>query len=152
MRSPRRRKTKPSTLTAFETLEQRAMLAGLGQDSSCDLGSTADVLGTGFSTPPVIVLTSDSSALETTGRSAAPSSPSGSHGSQSTGPVFVSGAGLPKGTSTAGVGSSSYPSGSVLLDHAGSGTGSSSTTIGSRSSPNGGALASDRAGERTMVN
>lgn len=144
MRIQRRRKTQWPTSTAFEPLEQRAMLAGLGQDSLSGLGSTSVETPTVFACPPIITLPSGSVALGTSESAVASSSTSASDGSQSIGPVFVSGAGLPKGTSTAVGGRDSSPSSLDLSDNAGSGTGSPSSTIGSRSVLSGGALNSER--------
>ncbi len=105
MRSARRKKTHPSTRTAFESLESRAMLAGLGTDSLSGLGSTTGVLLPGVSSPAGIVLTGGSPTL---------GSASGTSGSQPNGPVLLGGSGSGSGSSTGGSGSSA-PNGPVLL-------------------------------------
>jgi hypothetical protein len=113
-------------LAVIERLESRAMLAGLGQDSLGGLGSITAVLLPGVSSPPGIVLT---------GGSPTPGSTAGSGGSQSTGPVLLSGTGSGTGSSTSGSGSSA-PNGPVLFSGTGPGTGSS-TSGSSSSAPNG---------------
>ena len=105
MRSARRKKTHPSTRTAFESLESRAMLAGLGTDSLSGLGSTTAVLLPGTSSSSGIVLTGGSPTL---------GSASGTSGSQPNGPVLFCGTGSGSGSSTSGSGSST-PNGPVLL-------------------------------------
>ena len=126
MRSARRKKTHPSTRTAFESLESRAMLAGLGTDSLSGLGSTTAVLLSGSSSPAGIVLTGGSPTL---------GSASGTSGSQPNGPVLLGGSGSGSGSSTGGSGSST-PNGPVLFCGTGSGSGSSTSGSGS-STPNG---------------
>ncbi len=124
---PRTHKKKLSDLrTVVEPLEPRAMLAGLGQDSLSGLGSITAVLLPGVSSPPGIVLT---------GGSPTPGSTAGNGGSQSTGPVLLSGTGSGTGSSTSGS-DSSAPNGPVLFSGTGSGTGSS-TSGSSSSAPNG---------------
>jgi hypothetical protein len=126
MRSARRKKTHPSTRTAFESLESRAMFAGLGTDSLSGLGSTTAVLLSGSSSPAGIVLTGGSPTL---------GSASGTSGSQPNGPVLLGGSGSGSGSSTGGSGSST-PNGPVLFCGTGSGSGSSTSGSGS-STPNG---------------
>ena len=115
----------------IESLENRAMLAGLGQDSLSGLGSITAVLLPGVSSPPGIVLTGGSPTLGST---------AGTGGSQSTGPVLFCGTGSGAGSSTSGS-SSSAPNGPVLLGGSGSGTGSS-ISGSSSSAPNGPVLSS----------
>ena len=129
MRSARRRKTHPSTRTAFELLEPRAMLAGLGPDSFSVLGSTTAVLLPGVSSPVGIVLTC--------GRPT-PGSASGTGDSQSTGLALPSNSGSGTGSSSAGSSGTSNSGGLMLPSNSGSGAGSSS--IGSSSGSNSGVL------------
>jgi hypothetical protein len=105
----------------IESLESRAMLAGLGQDSLSGLGSTTAVLLPGVSSPPGIVLTGGSPTL---------GSAAGTGGSQSTGPVLLCGTGSGTGSSTSGSGSSTT-NGPVLFCGTGSGSGSSTGGSGS---------------------
>ena len=121
--------------TVIEPLENRAMLAGLGQDSLSGLGSITAVLLPGVSSPPGIVLTGGSPTLGST---------AGAGGSQSTGPVLFCGSGSGTGSSSSGS-SSSAPNGPVLLGGSGSGTGSSSSGSSS-SAPNGPVLSSQYTG------
>ena len=121
--------------TVIEPLENRAMLAGLGQDSLSGLGSITAVLLPGVSSPPGIVLTGGSPTLGST---------AGAGGSQSTGPVLFCGSGSGTGSSSSGS-SSSAPNGPVLLGGSGSGTGSSSSGSSS-SDPNGPVLLSQYTG------
>ena len=81
MRSARRRMTHRSTRTAFESLESRAMLAGLGPDSFSGLGSNTAVLLPGVSGTNLF---SDSLTSGPIGSSASPTSPSGLSGTQPT--------------------------------------------------------------------
>ena len=103
------------------------MLAGLGQDSLSGLGSTTAVLLPGVSSPPGIVLTGGSPTL---------GSKSGTVGSQSTSPVFLSGTGPGPGSSTAGTSSSFAPFGPILFSSTGSGTGSFTSGVSSSFPPN----------------
>ena len=136
MRSARRGKTHPSTRTVFESLEPRAMLAGLGPDSYSVLGSTTAVPLPGVSALAGINLSGDS---PTPGSSVTSASQSGSNssGSQSAGLALASGSGA--GSATAGSSGSSISGGLALASGSGSGAGSSTT--GSSSSSNSGGLA-----------
>jgi hypothetical protein len=107
-------------LAVIERLEFRAMLAGLGQDSLSGLGSITAVLLPGVSSPPGIVFNGGSPTLGST---------AGTGGSQSNGPVLLSGTGSGTGSSTSGSGSST-PNGPVLYSGSGSGTGSSTSGSG----------------------
>ena len=136
--SAKHHKTPPRTstlCTVIESLENRAMLAGLGQDSLSGLGSITAVLLPGVSSPPGIVLTGGSPTLGST---------AGTGGSQSTGPMLFCGTGSGTGSSSGGS-SSSDPNGPVLLGGSGSGTGSSSSGSSS-SAPNGPVLSSQYTG------
>jgi len=84
MRSARRKKTHPSTQTAFESLEPRAMLAGLGTDSLSGLGSTTAVLLPGTSSSS----SSSSSGIVLGGGSPTPGSALGTGSSAPNGPVL----------------------------------------------------------------
>lgn len=106
MRLARRRKTHPSTRTGFESLEPRAMLAGLGPDSVSGFGLTTAVLLPGVSSPAGIVLT---------GGSPTPGSASGTGGSQSTGPVLLGGPGSGTGSSTSGANNSPATTGTLAI-------------------------------------
>ena len=136
--SAKHHKTPPRTstlCTVIESLETRAMLAGLGQDSLSGLGSITAVLLPGVSSPPGIVFNGGSPTL---------GSAAGNGGSQSTGPVLLGGSGSGTGSSSSGS-SSSAPNGPVLLGGSGSGTGSSSSGSSS-SDPNGPVLSSQYTG------
>lgn len=109
MRSARRRKTYPSTPTAFESLEPRAMLAGLGPDSFSVLGSGTAVL------PPAVSgtnLSGDSPTPGSSGNSASTIPSSGSNGAESTGLALPSNSG--SGTGSSGSGGNSDPNSPVL--------------------------------------
>lgn len=129
MRSARRRKTHPSTRTAFESLEPRTMLAGLAPDSLSGLGSTTAVLLPGVSSYAGIVLS---------GGSPTPGSGSGTGGSQSTGLTLPSNSGSGAGSSSTGSSGSSNSGGLMLPSNSGSGQGSPSA--GSSGSSNSGGL------------
>ena len=136
--SPGTHQKKPSDLrTVVERLEPRAMLAGLGQDSLSGLGSTTAVLLPGVSSPPGIVLTGGSPTL---------GSAAGTGGSQSNGPVLLSGTGSGTSSTPSGTGSSSTPNGPVLICGTGSGTGSTTSTTGGSHDPNSPVLLSQYTG------
>ena len=136
MRSARRRKTQPSTRTAFESLEPRAMLAGLGPDSFSGLGSNTAVLLPGGSGTN---LCSDSPTSGSIGSSA---SPSGSGGTQSAYLTLSSSSVSAARSTSAGSSGSSTLGGLALQSSYGPGTGSSSAGTGSDSNPNGPVLSS----------
>ncbi|MEN9666206.1 MAG: hypothetical protein RLZZ326_2569, partial [Planctomycetota bacterium] len=109
----------------------------LGQDSLSGLGSITAVLLPGVSSPPGIVLTGGSPTL---------GSAAGTGGSQSNGPVLLSGSGSGTSSTPSGAGSSSTPNGPVLFGGTGSGTGSSTSTTGSSPDPNSPVLLSQYTG------
>lgn len=129
MRSARRRKTHPSTRTAFESLEPRAMLAGFAPDSWSGLVSTTAVLLPGVSSSAGIVVS---------GGSPTPGSASGTGGSQSTGLTLPSNSGSGAGSSSTGSSGSSNSGGLMLPSNSASGQGSPSA--GSSGSSNSGGL------------
>lgn len=139
MRSARRRMTHRSTRTAFEWLESRAMLAGLGPDSFSGLGSNTAVLLPGGSGTNLF---SDSPTSGSIGSSASPTSPSGSSGTQSTYLALPSSSVSGIGSTSAGSSGSSTLGGLALPTSYGPGTGSSSAGTGSDSNPNGPSLSS----------
>lgn len=121
MRSARRGKTHPSTRTAFESLEPRAMLAGLGPDSFSALGSGNAVLLPGVSGTN---LSGDGPAPNASGNSASIISSSVSSGTQPTGLALSSNFGSGAGSSPTASGSA--PIGTVFLG----GSGPTSTVSG----------------------
>lgn len=133
MRSARRRKTHSPTRSAFESLEPRAMLAGLGPDALSSHGSTAAVPLLGSSSPSGLTLTSDSTT---------PGSTSGAVGSPSSSPVPLGGTGTATGTAPAWTSSGAAPSGPVVLGGVGSGTGSTASGTASNTDPQGPVLLS----------
>ena len=139
MRSARRWKTHPSTRTAFESLEPRAMLAGLGLDSFSVLGSGSAVVLPGVSGTN---LSGDSPTPGSSGNSASTISSSGSSGTQSTGLALSSNSGSGTGSSSTGSSGSSNAGGLALSSGSGSGAGSSSSGTGSNSDPNSPVLSS----------
>lgn len=134
MRSARRVKTPPHTRPAFESLEPRAMLAGLGQDSLSGLGSTTSVFLPGCSSLAGIVLPVGSPALGSSGNSATPTSPLSSGSSPSNGLPPWSNYGSGTGSSTTGSIGNSTSTDVALASGTESGTGSSNSgTTGSSS-------------------
>lgn len=146
MRSARRRKTHSPTRTAFESLESRAMLAGLGPDAFSVLGSNNPVLLPGTTSTAGINVSGDS---PTPGSSGGLSSPPTSSGSQSTGLSLPNSTEAGTGSSTTGSNGNSGAGGLALSNGSGSGTGLP-TTDSSGSSNSGGLTLSNGSGSGTV--
>ncbi len=138
-RSPlnRRNTKKPHHASALrmviESLETRAMLAGVGPESWSAPGLAPAPPGTGSLFSSGIILTCSSPTPGSSGTASPPASAAGSGGSQSTGLALPSNSGSGAGSSSTGSGSSNS-GGLALPSNSGSGTGSSSTGSGSSSS------------------
>lgn len=134
MRLARCRKTHPSTRTAFESLEPRAMLAGLAPDSLSGLGSTTAVLLPGVSGANLF---GDSPTSGSAGSSASPISPSGYSGAQPTDLALPSSSVSETGSTSAASSGTSTSGGLALLSNSGTGAGSTTSGTGDSSNPNG---------------
>ena len=117
----------------IESLETRAMLAGVEPESWSAPGLAPAPLGTGALLSSGVILTCSSPTPGSSGTSSPPAPAAGSGGSQSTGLVLPSNSGSGTGSSSTGSGSSSS-GGLALPSNSGSGTGSSSTGSGSSNS------------------
>ena len=117
----------------IESLETRAMLAGVEPESWSAPGLAPAPLGTGVLSSSGIILTCSSSTPGSSGTSSPPAPAAGSGGSQSTGLALPSNSGSGTGSSSTGSGSSSS-GGPALPSNSGSGTGSSSTGSGTSNS------------------
>ena len=129
----------------IESLENRAMLAGVGPESWSAPGLAPAPLGNGSLFSSGIILTCSSPTPGSSGTASPPAPAAGSGGSQSTGLALPSNSGSGTGSSSTGSGSSSS-GGLALPSNSGSGAGSSHSGTGSTSDPNSPVLSSQYTG------
>jgi len=117
----------------IESLETRAMLAGVGPESWSAPGLAPAPLGTGVLSSSGVILTCSSPAPGSSGTASPPAPTSGTVGSQSTGLALPSNSGSGAGSSSTGS-CISNSGGLALPSNSSPGTGSSSTGSGGTSS------------------
>ena len=127
------RRTRCSMLSVVETLEPRAMLAGVGPESWSTAGPTFGPLGTGPASSSGALLTCSSPTPGSSGSSSPLAPTAGTGGTQSTGLALPSNSGSGAGSSPTGSGGTNT-GGLALPSNSGSGAGSSPTGSGSSNS------------------